>query len=91
MRQRVSAALGTGSPPTRSRKAVTPDDSAASASRRLAVRSSKGAGPRNSTTSAPKAGHRSASTAARSSMASSAIAPISNRAGSMPNAASPGP
>jgi len=90
-RQRVSAALGTGSPPTRSMKAVTPDASAASASRRLAVRSSKGAGPRNSTTSDPKAGQRSASTAARNSMASSTIMPISSRDGSMPNAANPGP
>lgn len=90
-RQRVSAALGAGSPPIRSMKAVTPDASAASARRRLAVRSSKGAAPRSSTTSAPKAGQRNASTAARSSVPSSAIRPITSRSGSMPNAANPGP
>lgn len=76
-RQRVSAALGAGSPPMRNRKAVTPDASAASANRRLAVRSINGAGPRNSITSAPNAGQRSASTAARSRLASSFMTPIS--------------
>lgn len=90
-RHRVSAALGTGSPPIRSTKAVTPDVSAASARRRLAVKSSSGARPRSSMTSAPSAGQRNASTAARSSSASSFITPISKWAGSIPSAESPGP
>lgn len=90
-RQRVSAALGTGSPPIRSSQAVTPDASAASARRRLAVRSSNGALPRNSITSAPSPVQRSASTAARSNSASSAMMPRSSRAGSSPSAARPGP
>lgn len=90
-RHRVSAALGTGSPPTRNMKAVTPDASAASANRRLAVRSSKGAEPCSSTTSPPKAGQRSASTAARNSIPSSVITPITSRSGSTPSATSPGP
>ncbi|EZP73557.1 hypothetical protein BV96_00998 [Sphingomonas paucimobilis] len=90
-RHRVSAALGTGSPPIRSSSAVTPDSSAASARRRLAVRSISGARPRNSMTSAPSPGQRSASTDARSSIASSFITPTSSRAGSSPIAARPGP
>lgn len=90
-RQRVSAALGAGSAPIRSIRAVTPDPSAASASRRLAVRSSSGARPRISITSAPRAGQRSASTAARSSIPSSVITPVNNRPGAMPSAANPGP
>lgn len=90
-RQRVSAALGTGSPPTRNRKAVTPEVSAASASRRLAVRSSSVARPCSSTTSAPRPAQRNPSTAARSSMASSAIVPSSRFSGATPSAARPGP
>lgn len=89
--QRVSAALGTGSPSIRSSSAVTPDASAASARRRLAVRSRSGARPRSSITSAPSAGQRSASAAACSNSASVAIMPISSFAGSSPSATNPGP
>lgn len=65
MLQRVVAALGTGAASIRSRNKVTPDFSAASASRLLAVKVSKGALPQNSTTRAPSPEQAAASAAVR--------------------------
>ena len=88
--QRVSAALGTGSASLRSSSAVTPLARAASASRRLAVRSSARILPGHSITTALSAAQRTASVAARSSATSSGMRPKINRAGSSPSSASPG-
>ncbi len=87
--QRVAAALGAGAPATRSRRMVTPEASAASWSRRVAVRSSPGARPHASTTSAPSPGQRAASAAARSNAASSATTASTRAAGSSPSSRSP--
>jgi hypothetical protein len=54
--QRVAAALGLGSAPTRTLSTVTPEASAASISRRVAVRSSPRAGPALSISKVPSPG-----------------------------------
>ena len=66
--QRVSAALGSGSASSRSRNRVTPDFSAASANRRLTVRSSSGHFPQHSTISALRPWQRAASLALLSNL-----------------------
>lgn len=88
-RQRVCAALGTGSASMRSRNSGTPDFSAASVRRRLAVRSRSRILPRLSTTTAPSAAQRSASTAARSKSLSSATSPNRQAPGTPPSSAKP--
>lgn len=74
-RQRVCAALGPGAASTRSSSSGTPDFSAASASRRLAVRSSSRIAPHPSTITAPNAAQRNASTAVRNSATPSGTTP----------------
>lgn len=68
MLQRVVAALGAGVASIRSRNSVTPDFSAASASRRLAVRVSKGTFPQHSTTNTPSPEQAAASAAVRNNI-----------------------
>ena len=87
--QRLAAALGDGSAPTRSDSTVTPDVSAASISRRVAVRSIPGARPQASINSVPSPVHRAASAAARNKAASSATTTTTIRSASSPSSASP--
>ena len=89
--QRVSAALGTGSASSRSRNRVTPDCSAARASRLLAVRSSAGHCPRHSTIRADRPGQRAASAAAFSNALVSGATPRTSESGSPPSSTRPGP
>lgn len=89
--QRVSAALGTGSASTRSISTVVPDRSAASASRRLAVRSSAGHLPQHSTINADRPAHRAESAAPRSSDTGSGARARTSASGSLPSSARPGP
>lgn len=87
--QRVAAALGVGSAPTRKDRIVTPDVSAASISRRVAVRSIPGARPHASISSVPSPLHRAASAAARSSAASSATTTSTTCSADSPRSISP--
>ncbi len=87
--QRVSAALGAGTASIRTSSTVTPDASAASASLRLAVRSSKGGLRRTSITATPTAEHRTTSAAARSTASGSGDNPMINWRGSTPISAKP--
>ena len=87
--QRLAAALGEGSAPTLSDSTVTPDASAASISRRVAVRSIPGARPHASISSVPSPLHRAASAAARSNAASSATTTTTIRSASSPRSARP--
>lgn len=73
--QRVWAALGKGVASSRSRNNGTPDFCAASASRRLAVRSSSRKAPHPSTITAPSSAQRSASTAVFSKAMASGSTP----------------
>ena len=88
--QRVSAALGTGPASSRSSNKVTPDCSAASASRRLAVRSSSGHWPQHSTISACRPGPRAASAALLSNALASGACPSTSAFGSPPSSTRPG-
>lgn len=74
----------------RSINAVTPDFSAARASRRVAVKSSARGSPHNVITTMPSAGQRKPSPAARSTLAASGKTPMITREGSIPIALSPG-
>ena len=87
--QRVRAALGVLFASIRSNRGVTPDPSAARASRRLAVRSSAGGLPHNSITTTPSPVQRIASAPARSVVAASRSTPTITRAGSSPICARP--
>lgn len=89
-RQRVSAALASSRAPGRIRKTVTPDFSAASARRRVAVRSSARWLPQGSMMTAPSPGQRAASTPARKTPTMSRTPTRMSRAGSSPKAESPG-
>lgn len=91
IRQRVSAALGAGCASSLRSSAITPDPSAARASRRLAVRSRTEGLPQHSITTAASPAQRNASDAARKSIVSSCITPSNSIAGSKPSAAKPGP
>jgi hypothetical protein len=91
MLQRLAAAPRPTAPPVRSKIAATPEASAASTSRRLAVRSRLLGSPQGSTSTTASALHRNASSAARSTQVPSAPATIVSRAGSSPKPASPGP
>lgn len=82
--QRVHAALGAGCASTLSISAVTPDAALASASRRLAVRSSAAGCCHSSMTTLPTPGHRTASAAARSSASGSGNNASSSASVSMP-------
>ena len=87
--QRVSAALATGSPSIRSNIVVTPDLSAASFIRLLAVRSSLGIFPQPSITTAPNPPQRTASTAARNKLSTSGAITNNIRPGSRPSSNNP--
>lgn len=91
MLHRVAAALGVGSAPSRSDRIVTPDVSAASISRRVAVRSTRAARPRLSMTSVPSPGQRAASAAARSSATSSSTSTTTIMLGDRPSSVNPAP
>ncbi len=69
---------------------VTPEASAASASRRLAVRSSSRGSRHSSTTATPTSGQRTTSAAARSTASGSGMMPRMTCAGCRPISASPG-
>jgi hypothetical protein len=88
--QRVRAALGPGLATARSNMTVTPEPSAASARRRLAVRSSKRGSPQGSISTAPSAEQRAASAPARSTPCASRARTSRMRAGSRPSSARPG-
>jgi hypothetical protein len=91
MLQRLAAALPPIVPPVRSRIAGTPEASAASTRRRLAVRSRALGFPQGSTSTAASALQRNASSAARSTQAASDPATSMSKEGSSPKPASPGP
>lgn len=74
----------------RSAITVTPDSSAASASRLLAVRSSRRGLRHSSITATPTSAQRTTSAAARSTASGSGITPKITWAGSMPTPTSPG-
>lgn len=86
----VVAALGIGLVPIRNRNSVTPDFSAASASRRLAVSVNRGALPQNSITTADNPEQAAASTAALNNILSSGNSIMITEAGSPPNSLQPG-
>ena len=88
-RQRVAVALGVGSACARSTSTVTPDCSAASISRRDAVRSRAGALPHASINTAPSPAQRVASAAARNRAASSGTTASNNWCGARPSSNSP--
>lgn len=90
MVQRVVAALGTGTASIRSSSNVTPDFSAASTNRRLAVRVSKGAFPQHSITSVPSPEQAAASLAVRNNALSSGASAKIIGSGALPNSARPG-
>lgn len=88
--QRVCATLGPGSAASRMRSGVVPDVSAASASRRVAVRSRLPGMPQSSIRTAPSAVQRTASSAARNPSSGRRTRTWMIWAGSSPKAASPG-
>ena len=88
-RQRVAAALGISSAPSRSRKTVTPRAAAPKARRRLATRSKALGWPFNSKTRAPTCGQaRMSAPAAKASVALGART-TKSLAGSPPNSIKP--
>lgn len=89
-RHRVCAAEASSRAPGRIRMTVTPDLSAAKASRRVAVRSSIGWLPQGSSMTAPSPRQRAASTPARKTPTMSRTPTRISRAGSSPKAARPG-
>ncbi len=89
--QRLCAALGPASPAARSSKVGTPDRAAASASRRETVKSSAGARPQGSMTTAATAAQAAASPPARNTASVSGARTSTSRSGSKPNSARPGP
>ena len=89
-RQRVSAALGWGEAPPRASNTVTPEAFAASARRRLAVRSNSGAAPHSSMKATPPEGWRAASSPACNAARVSRARTRMIAAGSRPKAARPG-
>jgi hypothetical protein len=89
--QRVAALLGTGSASIRRTNKVTPDFSAASDRRRLAVRSSSGVLPQLSMMTAPEPPLRTASTPARSRDFASALKTSKQSPGAPPRSAQPAP
>jgi hypothetical protein len=88
--QRVWAALGVGWAPLRTIMTMVPLCSAASASRREAVRSKAGARPSISITTAAAPPCRTESTPARSRLWRSGRRSSTMAAGSMPSSARPG-
>lgn len=87
---RVCAALGEGVAAMRSAITVTPEASAASASLRLAVRSSARGSRHSSTTATPTSPQRVTSAAARSTASASGSVPRITCAGESPISTSPG-
>ena len=88
-RHRVSATLGLSRAAARTSSTVTPECSAASISRRVAVRSISFDAPQHSTTSVPNPAQRAASAAVRNSIASSAASPSSNASPGTPSPVKP--
>ena len=89
--QRVSAALGQGLAPARARNRVTPPVSAASASRRLAVRLKALASPQALSRTAPTAGLRRASSPTANRVCTSRVRTSNTSRGDSPISCRPGP
>ena len=90
IRQRVDATLGWGSASRRRSRPRVPEPAAASASLRLALKSSIRGVPQASMMTAPSCGQRSASSAARRTSAARRPRTRMSVAGSRPSVASPG-
>lgn len=88
--QRLYAAPGDSRAPMRNNKTAVPDFSADSASRLLAVRSSKRGLPSISTSTAPAAPLRAMSAVAFSAASRSGACTLKQRSGSSPSSISPG-